>query len=190
MDEKLKKRIQERMEIAADLAAKKRIDDFLKDFQLVDEEDEYGSIGFLSFKSGNTLSPFYLMPGTGESYEDFRVRVQEELAHAGEMRNVAQFVKDWSRLDRNERLNIVRDNMTSFDKDRTYWLTAMTDQECAQLKKAKVEDIYLCVCGIQNIDGVRGLQAAKSDLMQKYGIDTPSANRTPERSSSTMKMAA
>lgn len=190
MDEKLKKRIQERMEIAADLAAKKRIDEFMRDFHLVDEEDEYGSIGFVNLRTGNTISPFYMMPGTNETYDNFEARVQEELAHASEMRNVAQFVKDWSRLDRNERLNIIKENMPSFDRDRTYWLTAMSDQECLQLKKANVEDIYLCVCGIQDIDGVRGLQNAKSDLMQKHGIDTPRADRSQGYTPSSMKMAA
>lgn len=177
-----KNRLQTRIHIHNDNKALDRISKFFDDYTLINEDDEFGSFAFQNKQTGDSFNPFYTMPGTGETYEAFRRRELSELKHVEDLQRMTGFVKDWSGLNRADRLDVISKNINAFDQDKGLWLTALTDKECKLIQQSSPDQIYLMMSGLENIDGVRTKHETRKDMMRKHA---PEAAASP-----SLKLAA
>jgi len=68
------------------------------------------------------------MAGTSETYADLKKCPMNEMHSIEDLKRITAFVKDWSSLDRSDRIDVISKNINAFGQDKNIWLTAVSDE--------------------------------------------------------------
>lgn len=156
-----------------------RINAFLKDFSLINEEDEYGSITFMNKRTGISTNFAYARPKPDTTFEDFKKEELKAYEHFQDIKRISAFVKDFAHLDRLDRITLVRQNVDKFDVNRALWLGSLTDDECKILQKSTPKQLYLHMSGLKKIEGVKCALTAKSEFIWRTSPVLRDLERNP-----------
>lgn len=179
MNMNFKNIISSRIETHRTDAIMARINAFLKDFSLINEEDEYGSITFMNKRTGISTNFAYARPKPDTTFEDFKKEELKAYEHFQDIKRISAFVKDFVHLDRLDRIILVRQNVDKFDVNRALWLGSLTDDECKIIQKSSPKQLYLHMSGLEKIEGVKCALSAKSEFIWRTSPVLKDLERNP-----------
>lgn len=89
------------------------------------------------------------------SMEAFHARMDDLFHDHLQAVKLAEFTKNFVKLDAEQRAQVVADHAEAFVPHRLQWFSQLTDRECDVLKKAEGINLYFHLTGDYDIMGVR-----------------------------------